>query len=95
MGRTALNIAKEQAKKDGLFMTAEQKAFKDGYTKARQEDEYLYKVVLTRLNALEQEATERLDEIPEEINDLEDSENYNYFTGVLNTVENIKTLLGV
>ena len=78
-----------------MKMTAEQKAFKDGYTKARQEDEYLYKVVLARLNALEEEANENLDKIPEVFNGLEDSENWNYFTGVLNTVENIKTLLGV
>ena len=95
MGRTALNIAKEQAGNDGLFMTAEQKAFKDGYTKARKEDEYFFNVVLMgRLNALEKEANERIDEIPEEFDDLEDSENYNYYLGVLETIPNIKEFLG-
>lgn len=94
MGRTALNIAKEQANNDGLFMKAEQKAFKDGYTKARKEDEKWYKDFLKHLNALEKEANERIDEIPEVFDDLEDSENYNYYQGVLETIKNIKEFLG-
>ena len=78
-----------------MKMTAEQKAFKDGYTKARKEDEYFVNAVLMeRLNALEKESNERIDEIPEEFDDLEDSENYNYYQGVLETIANIKEFLG-
>lgn len=52
-------------------------------------------VLIERLNSLEKEANENLDGIPEEFESLEDSENYHYFTGVLNVVKNIKELLGV
>ena len=54
-----------------------------------------YNELIGRLNALEREANERIDEIPEEFESLEDSENWNYYRGVLETVKNIKTLLGV
>ena len=78
-----------------MKMTAEQKAFKEGYTKARKEDEYFVNAVLMeRLNALEKEANERLKEIPEQFDDLEDSENWNYYQGVLETIKNIKEFLG-
>lgn len=49
--------------------------------------------LLKHLNELETEANERLAEIPEEFNKLEDSENYNYYSGVLETIKNIKDFL--
>ena len=57
-------------------------------------NEQKYKELIGRLNALEREANERIDEIPEEFESLEDSENYNYYQGVLETVKNIKEFLG-
>ena len=50
--------------------------------------------IKARLLSLKKEAEERLDEIPEEFNDLQDSENYNYFTGALIAVNNILEFIG-
>ena len=47
-----------------------------------------------RLLGIKKEAEERLAEIPEEFNNLQDSENYNYFTGVLQTVNVILKFIG-
>jgi FMN phosphatase YigB (HAD superfamily) len=78
-----------------MKLSETQQAFKDGYTKARHEDEKWYNDFLRHLQALETEANENIDEIPEEFDDLQDGENYNYYQGVLETVKNIKEFLGV
>lgn len=53
----------------------------------------MYVVLKEKLKALEKEANEKLNEIPEEFNGLEDSEKWNYWQGVLTVIENIKQLL--
>lgn len=50
--------------------------------------------IKARLLSLKKEAEERLNEIPEEFNDLQDSKNYNYFTGALIAVNNILEFIG-
>ena len=52
-----------------------------------------FKILNERLKALEKEANERLNEIPEQFNGLEDSEKWNYWQGALAVIENIKQLL--
>lgn len=52
-----------------------------------------FKILNEKLKALETEANERLNEIPEQFNGLEDSENWNYWQGVLTVINNIKQLL--
>lgn len=51
------------------------------------------KELLKHLQALEAETNEQLEEIPEEFSSIEDSENYNYYCGVLETVKNIKNFI--
>ena len=46
------------------------------------------------LLVLKKEADEKLDEIPEEFESLEDSENYNYYTGCLAVVNNLMEFIG-
>jgi hypothetical protein len=53
------------------------------------------KELLKYLETLETEANEQADEIPEEFTCLEDSENWNYWQGVLETIKKIKEFLGV
>ena len=50
-------------------------------------------ILSERLKALETEANERLNEIPEQFNGLEDSEKWNYWQGALAVIENVKQLL--
>ena len=50
--------------------------------------------LLKYLNKKEEETNKLIDEIPEEFNDLQDSENYNYYLGVLETIRDIKNILG-
>lgn len=71
-----------------------QQAFKDGYIKARQEDEKWYNVFLHHLSALETEANKEADKIPKVFNDIEDSEDYYYYQGVFETLAKIKKFLG-
>lgn len=47
-----------------------------------------------KLLSIKKEAEERLSEIPEEFKSLEDSENYNYFSGALQTVDVILEFIG-
>jgi hypothetical protein len=54
-----------------------------------------YKILKKRLKALEKEANERLNEIPEQFNNLEDSEKWNYWQGALSVIENVKHLLNI
>lgn len=62
--------------------------------------EFLYRIkenkckLYKRLEALETEANKRIEEIPEPFEDLQDSENYNYYQGILETIKNIKEFLG-
>ena len=50
--------------------------------------------IKTKLLSIKKEAEERLAEIPEEFNNLQDSEDYNYFDGALQTVNVILEFLG-
>ena len=50
----------------------------------------MYTILKKRLKALEKEASERLNEIPEPFNSLEDGENWNYWQGGLLVIKNIK-----
>ena len=51
------------------------------------------KELLKYLETLERETNEQAGEIPEEFENLEDSENYNYFCGVLETIAKIKEFI--
>ena len=51
------------------------------------------KELLKYLQALEAETNEQLKEIPEEFSNLEESETYNYYCGVLETVKNVKDFI--
>lgn len=53
----------------------------------------LMKDLQKHLRAVETEANEQLKEIPEEFSNLEESETYNYYCGVLETVKNIKDFI--
>lgn len=49
--------------------------------------------LLNHLNSLEQETVKALDEIPEPFERLEDSENYNYYSGCLEVIHNVKDFI--
>lgn len=53
----------------------------------------LMKELQKHLRAVEKEASEQLKEIPEEFSNLEESETYNYYCGVLETVKNVKDFI--
>lgn len=53
----------------------------------------LMKELQKHLRAVEKEANEQLKEIPEEFSNLEESETYNYYCGVLETVKNVKDFI--
>nr|DAJ52035.1 MAG TPA: hypothetical protein [Caudoviricetes sp.] len=53
----------------------------------------LMKELQKHLRAVEKEASEALNELPEVFNSIEESENYNYYCGVLETVKNIKDFI--
>lgn len=53
----------------------------------------ILEVIQKKLQSLKAEAIEKLNELPEPFNDLEDSENYNYFQGILTTVNSLENLI--
>ena len=59
------------------------------------EREQAEKTLVRRLQSIETEANERLKNIPESFETLQDSENWHYYNGALTVVKNIKELLGV
>lgn len=77
-----------------MTLNETQQAFKDGYLKARQEDEQVYKDFLKRLSTFENATRELVSEIPEIFESLEDSENYHYCQGVLVAINRVKDFLG-
>lgn len=50
--------------------------------------------VKKHLQVLKNEAETEIAKIPDRFNDLTDSENYNYYCGIIEAVENIITFIG-
>lgn len=77
-----------------IFATPEQKAYKQGYTKCYADSVKWLNSVKTQINGIESLAIEQIERIPEVFTNLQENEDYNYYSGVLDTLKKVKEILG-